>query len=44
MSVVSAKQMLVDAATHGYAIGAFNVTNILQMDAVIETAVAAGLR
>jgi tagatose 1,6-diphosphate aldolase GatY/KbaY len=40
MSIVSAKQMLVDAATHGYAIGAFNVTNILQMDAVIETAVA----
>lgn len=40
MSIVSAKQMLVDAAMHGYAIGAFNVTNILQMDAVIETAVA----
>jgi ketose-bisphosphate aldolase len=32
--------MLVDAATHGYAVGAFNVTNIIQMEAVIEAAVA----
>ncbi len=40
MPVVSAKRMLVDAATHGYAVGAFNVTNIIQMEAVIETAVA----
>ena len=40
MPVVSAKRMLVDAATHGYAVGAFNVTNIIQMEAVIEAAVA----
>lgn len=40
MPVVSAKEMLVAAAAHGYAIGAFNVTNIIQMEAVIETAVA----
>lgn len=40
MPVVSAKRMLVDAATFGYAVGAFNVTNIIQMEAVIETAVA----
>jgi tagatose 1,6-diphosphate aldolase GatY/KbaY len=40
MPVVSAKQMLMDAATTGYAVGAFNVTNIIQMEAVIETAVA----
>ena len=40
MPVVSAKRMLVDAATHGYAVGAFNVTNIIQMEAVIDTAVA----
>lgn len=40
MPVVSAKRMLVDAATHGYAVGAFNITNIIQMEAVIETAVA----
>ncbi len=40
MPVVSAKRMLVDAATHGYAVGAFNVTNIIQMEAVIEAAAA----
>ena len=40
MPVVSAKRMLVDAATHGYAVGAFNVTNIIQMEAVIEAAEA----
>ena len=40
MPVVSAKQMLVAAATHGYAVGAFNITNIVQMEAVIEAAVA----
>jgi tagatose 1,6-diphosphate aldolase GatY/KbaY len=39
MPVVSAKKMLVDAAAGGYAVGAFNVTNIIQMEAVIETAV-----
>ncbi len=40
MPVVSAKQMLVDAATYGYAVGAFNVTNTIQMAAVMETVVA----
>lgn len=40
MPVVSAKRMLTDAATHGYAVGAFNVTNIIQMEAVIEAAAA----
>ena len=40
MPVVSAKEILVDAATHGYSVGAFNVTNIVQMEAVIEAAVA----
>ena len=40
MPVVSAKGMLVDAAMHGYAVGAFNVTNIIQMEAVIEAAIA----
>ena len=38
MSIVSAKQILIDAATNGYAVGAFNVTNLSQMDAVIEAA------
>ena len=42
MPVVSAKGMLVDAVTHGYAVGAFNITNIIQMEAVIEAAVARG--
>ena len=40
MPVVSAKQMLIDAATHGYAVGAFNITSIMQMEAVVETAIA----
>lgn len=40
MPVVSARGMLVDAATRGYAVGAFNITNIIQMQAVIEAAVA----
>ncbi len=40
MPVVSAKKMLVDAANDGYAVGAFNVTNIIQMEAVMEAAVA----
>jgi tagatose 1,6-diphosphate aldolase GatY/KbaY len=42
MPVVSAKRMLVDAAQGGYAVGAFNITNIVQMEAVIETVVARG--
>ena len=40
MPVVSAKKMLVDAAAGGYAVGAFNVTNIIQMEAVVDAAVA----
>ncbi|MHB0961205.1 MAG: class II fructose-bisphosphate aldolase [Pirellulaceae bacterium] len=40
MPAVSAKRMLLDAVTQGYAVGAFNVTNIIQMEAVIEAAVA----
>jgi tagatose 1,6-diphosphate aldolase GatY/KbaY len=40
MPVASAKRMLADAVRGGYAVGAFNVTNLIQMEAVIETAVA----
>ena len=40
MPVVSAKGMLIEAATQGYAVGAFNITNIIQMEAVLEAAVA----
>ena len=39
MSIVNAREMMVEAAKYKYAIGAFNVTNIIQMEAVVETAV-----
>jgi len=39
MSVVSAKEMMFEAAEGKYAVGAFNITNIIQMEAVVETAV-----
>ena len=39
MSIVSAKEMLIDATKDKYAIGAFNITNLIQMEAVIEAAV-----
>jgi len=39
MSIVSAKDMLIDATKGKYAIGAFNITNLIQMEAVIEAAV-----
>ncbi|NLZ05959.1 MAG: class II fructose-bisphosphate aldolase [Phycisphaerae bacterium] len=38
MAVVSAKKMLLKATEGKYAVGAFNVTNIVQMKAVIEAA------
>ena len=40
MPIVSAKEMLFDAAKNGYAVGAFNVTNLGQMAAVVEAASA----
>ena len=39
MSIVSAKEMMFEAAEGKYAVGAFNITNIIQMEAVVETAV-----
>ena len=36
MSIANAKEMLEKAATNGYAVGAFNITNFIQMEAVIE--------
>lgn len=39
MSVVSCRQMLLAATAGRYAVGAFNVTNIIQMEAVVEAAV-----
>lgn len=39
MSIVNARDIMIEAAKNRYAIGAFNVTNIIQMEAVVETAV-----
>ncbi len=39
MAIVNAKEMLLKATEEKYAVGAFNVTNIIQMEAVIEAAV-----
>jgi ketose-bisphosphate aldolase len=39
MSVVSCREMLLAATAERYAVGAFNVTNIVQMEAVVEAAV-----
>ncbi len=38
MSIVSAREMLLQATQGKYAVGAFNVTNIVQMKAVVEAA------
>lgn len=38
MTIVSAKKMLVKASEEKYAVGAFNITSVVQMVAVIETA------
>ena len=39
MSITNAKEILLPATEEGYAVGAFNITNIIQMEAVIEAAV-----
>lgn len=39
MSIVNAKEMLIQATKEKYAVGAFNITNIIQMEAVLEAAV-----
>lgn len=38
MAIVSAKDILLEATGGRYAVGAFNVTNIVQMEAVVEAA------
>jgi len=38
VAIVSAKEILLKATSERYAIGAFNITNIIQMEAVIEAA------
>lgn len=39
MAIVNAKQMLLKATDEKYAVGAFNCTNLIQMEAVVEAAV-----
>ena len=40
MSIVNAKEIMVEAAKGKYAIGAFNITDLNQMEGVVEAAVA----
>jgi len=39
MSIVNAKEMMVEAAKGKYAIGAFNITDLVQMEGVVDAAV-----
>lgn len=39
MSIVNAKEIMVKAAEGKYAVGAFNITNLIQMEAVVQAAV-----
>jgi tagatose 1,6-diphosphate aldolase GatY/KbaY len=39
MSIVSAKEIMIEAAKGSYAIGAFNITNLIQIEGVIDAAV-----
>jgi tagatose 1,6-diphosphate aldolase GatY/KbaY len=39
MSIVNAKEIMIEAAKGKYAIGAFNVTDLVQMEAVVDAAV-----
>jgi tagatose 1,6-diphosphate aldolase GatY/KbaY len=39
MSIVNAKDMLLKATEKKYAVGAFNITNLIQMEAVVEAAI-----
>ncbi|MBT3189864.1 MAG: class II fructose-bisphosphate aldolase [Anaerolineae bacterium] len=40
MSIVNAREIMLEAAEGKYAVGAFNITNLIQMEAVVETAIA----
>ncbi len=39
MSIVNAKEIMIEAAKNGYAVGAFNVTDLIQFEAVIDAAI-----
>ena len=36
MSIVNAKEIMIEAAKGKYCIGAFNITDLVQMEAVVE--------
>ena len=38
MAIITAKEMLIKASNEKYAVGAFNITSLVQMEAVIEAA------
>lgn len=39
MSIVNAKEIMIPAAKEGWAVGAFNVTDLLQFEAVVDAAI-----
>ena len=39
MSIVTAKDIMLEAAENKYAVGAFNITNLIQMEAVVDAAI-----
>ena len=39
MSIVNAREIMIEAAKGKYAVGAFNITDLVQMEAVVEAAV-----
>jgi len=39
MSIANAKEMMIPAAKEGWAVGAFNVTDLLQFEAVVQAAI-----
>lgn len=39
MAIVNAKEMLLKATKEKYSVGAFNITNVIQMEAVVEAAI-----
>jgi ketose-bisphosphate aldolase len=39
MPIVTAKEIMLAAAENKYAVGAFNITNLIQMEAVVEAAI-----
>jgi tagatose 1,6-diphosphate aldolase GatY/KbaY len=39
MSIVNAKEIMVEAAKGGYAIGAFNITDLIELEGVVDAAV-----